>query len=425
MKTLKPVDMAVETALLKSMTIRANYEQYVHYVDIKKVLPTTQLLLRDYAKYYNLYQEHSNIDLGKFYTHFAQNWHKNDLEVHEIEYYRDYVLPAISNCVEQEVEKCLLGLIEKQVSENLVESINVGLDITEIREKLDWIEQKQSQINGNNDKDIVTINTAKFEVLDKQHGVPWFLPSLRRSLLSITLGQFIVISADFGTGKTAFCIGQVVITLKWLKKNNDKRPILYINSEGTAEDVFARVLSNMYQRELPEGFEEVVENIEETKEKYISMYGEYSLIVIQMSTVSTYEAIKAKIKKYKPCLTIIDICDKLAKEEDVQSLKKLYDNLRVLSADVCPIIGTSQSGDTTYWDKNTNEKKQVKWLDDHMLYGSKAGKGGAADTIITIGRESDRSPIRYVNVVKKKRGEPCKITCELQNQYSYYRELEY
>jgi len=112
-------------------------------------------------------------------------------------------------------------------------------------------------------------------------------------------------------------------------------------------------------------------------------------------------------------------------EEDTTSLKKLYDNLRVLSGEACPIIGTSQAGNTEYLDKETNKLKTRKWLTDNHLYGSKAGKGGSADTMIMIGKDDDDPVVRFINVTKNKRGKALKITCRCIDKFSRYEEISW
>lgn len=424
MTVIHPKDVAIETTLLANLQKRENYEQYIRHIDFKRVLPNTSLLLKDYHKYFELYPDRQEIVFDEFYTHFTQNWHSKDMEIADVEYYRDYVFPAITNCEEKDVEKALLGLKEKQYIETLNSYTSKGMDVTKIRQLADDYEKEISNFQNAVDKTIHTVETVDFQVLDKTNGIPWFLPTLQNGLMSITAGQFIVVVGDYGTGKSAFVISQVAHTIKHLHKKGDTNGILYINSEGVAEDVIARVLSNLYQSKVLGGFEEIVERHKEVTKKFISTFSPNLLRVVQVSDVPTFESVKEKIIKYKPSLVIIDICDKLAKEEDVLNLKKLYDNLRVLAGAECPIIGTSQSGDTSYFDQETKEVKKKKWLDDHSLYGSKTGKGGAADTIITIGKE-EGSNLRYVSVVKKKRGEPVKITCELIDKFSSYKELQW
>lgn len=416
-------DVTLEANLLKIMTNKENYTKYISFIDLKRTLPNTKTLLLDYQKYFDLYPEAVNVDLsGDFYTQFSQSWHNKDLEAQDIDYYRDYVFPAIEKSEGTDGSKVLLGLINKEHSDNMAKACSDGKDVNTLRQIIDTYEKKLQQINQTEDKEVHTIENADFEILDKAQGLPWFLPSLQQSLMSISDGQFIGVSADFGTGKTAFVISQAVHTFKHLHKNKDKRPILYFNSEGTASDVLGRFLSNLYKDKIPGGFEEIVDRRVEVKEKFLKAFDPNMFKVIQISDVPSFNAVKKKILQYKPALAIIDICDKLAPDEDVLNLKKLYDNLRVLAGAECPIIGTSQSGDTSYFDKDKNVFTNKKWLGDHDLYGSKTGKGGACDSIITIGKE-ENSPLRYVSVVKLKRGTPARITCELTNKFSDYKEI--
>jgi len=428
MTKIKKIDTRLETALLKNMSDRGIYEQYHHLIDYKRLLPNTELLLSDYGKYYKAYPAASSVEFTSFYTHFAQEWHTTDLEQTDIDYYRDYVFPAIEECPTMDIDKCLLGLIEKQCVEDIDTLCKKSLDVSKLLDIIDMFEAKKSSITRTNDTELNTIDTIDFKVLDKAEGIPWFLPSLQQNLMSITMGQYVLVVGDFGTGKSAFVVNQVEHTIRHLNKKKDTRPVLYFNSEGTAADVMARYLSCLYREKVPGGFEEIVDRIEEIKQKYLAVFDSKQLIVIQMSDVGTFDKLAAKVKKYKPALVIIDICDKLAKEEDVISLKKLHDNLRVLAGAECPIIGTSQSGVTSYTEESPDggrKQKNKKWLGASDTYGAKTGKGGAADTIITIGKEDEQSPMRFISVPKKKRGEQCRIVCELIDKYSHYKQLDY
>jgi replicative DNA helicase len=424
-KSIKKEDLTLEVSLLKALSNRDEYVTYCHTLDKKRLLPNSKVLLEDYEKYFVLYPETTDIDWNVFQTHFSQDWHSKDMQVEDIEYYREYVFPTVRDSRIENTDKIILALAKKKYAEEIEKCVHNEFDVSKLRDIIDNYEKKASKILGDFDKDAHTIETEDFDVLDKSQGIPWFLPQLQQNLMSITQGQFIVVSADYGTGKSAFVVSQAVHSFKYMSKKEHKSPILYFNSEGTAADVLARFLSNLYKDKVAGGFEEIVERRLEIKEKFIKYFDSDLFKVFQMSDVSSFYAVQQKIKKYKPAIAFIDICDKLAPTEDVQQLKKLYDDLRVLSAAECPIIGTSQSGNTSYQDKETNEIKNRKWLSDHDLYGSKAGKGGASDTLIMIGREDDRSNLRYISTPKKKRGKPVNIVCEIEEIYSNYKELSF
>jgi hypothetical protein len=418
-----PIDkksIDIEVDLLKSMSNRGAYNTYNDSIDVKKIFPSTKLLLEDYGKYFELY-DHQVIDFKAFYTQFNTSWH-NDMDTDDVEYYRDYVFPAIANSDAQQAEISLLGLIQKQTLEEINKSALKEFDIDKITAILDIFREKHSQIIQESDDDVYTIENIDFSTLDKSKGIPYFLPALQESLDSLVKGQFVVVTADTGGGKSAFSIAQAANTFKWLSETKSERPILYFNSEGTEADVYGRMLSNLFKEEFPGGFEQIFKEIDKVKEMLIAKYNPQNFKVFQLEG-KTVGFIKAKMMKYNPSLVIVDIADTLVPEESPTTLKKLYDTLRQMSGTHCPILGTTQAGDMAYMNKETGKMETKKWLTTKDVYGAKQ-KAGAADTIIGIGVEPD-SDIRYLNVAKLKRGIPVKLTLELQGIYSNFGEVKW
>ncbi len=421
MTTIQPKDIILESALLSTMSHRENFTLYVNSIDKKRLLPATSLLLTDYEKYFKLFPDHEIVDFGQFQTQFTQNWHNKDLDQLDIEYYRDYVFPAIQKA--EGTEHCLLGLMNKQTTEAIHDICMNQFDVDLIRHQLDEHENKQQLIILENDNDAITSSTVDLSVLDKSSGIPYFLPSLQANLGGLIQGQFVVVSADSNTGKSAFCISQAVHAFTHFDKQPDRGPILYFNSEGTPGDIFGRFWSNLFKKQIPGGIEDIVTRREEVRQKFNERFDANKFIVFQMGT-SGISYIRAKLKKYKPSLVIIDMLDILATVEDPITLKKLYDNIRLLSLEFCAIMGTTQSGDTTWFDKETGTEKSMKFLSDKKVLGCKA-KAAAAETMITIGKDSNNPKIRYISVPKKKRGVACNLTCELVDTYSLYKEITF
>lgn len=422
----KPEDIRLESSLLKAMSRRKNFDTFAEFIDVKRLLPNTGLLLKDYKKYFDSFAEHGTIDWGTFTTEFGQHWHTRDLDEDDIVYYRDTVIPLIDQVEEQDVNGVLVGLLDRDYSNRLTDLLNSGVDSTKLQETLDSYNQAKAKYVTQTDAEAFSIDKIDFSILDKENGIPWFLPSLQKGLGSLVQGQFVVVAADYGVGKSAFVISQLAHTLKYLRAKGDSRPVLYFNSEGTQADVFTRTLSNLYNNKVCGGFEDILKQVDTVTADFIEKFNKDTFLVFQIQQ-GDMSKIKQKIDMYKPSVVIIDIMDVLAKEEDVQHLKKLYDGLRLLSAQSCPIIGTTQSGNTSYqyFDKEKSEMvtKHRRWLSEKDLYGSKAGKGGAADTIITIGKDDDMPHIRYVHTPKKKRGTVVSVTCEIVEKYSVYKEL--
>ncbi len=421
MTVIQPRDIVLESALLSTMSHRENFTLYVNSIDKKRLLPATSLLLTDYEKYFKLFPEHNTVDFGQFQTQFTQNWHNKDLDQLDIEYYRDYVFPAIQKA--EGTEHCLLGLMNKQTTEAIHDICINYFDVDLIRHQLDEHESKQQLILLDHDNEAITASTVDLSVLDKTNGIPYFLPSLQASLGGLIQGQFVVVSADSNTGKSAFCISQAVHAFTHFDKQPDKGPILYFNSEGTPGDIFGRFWSNLFKKQIPGGIEDIVTRREEVRDKFNARFDSSKFVVFQMGTRGV-SYIRAKLKKYKPSLVIIDMLDILATVEDPITLKKLYDNIRLLSLEFCPIIGTSQSGSTSWFDRESGEEKHKKFLTDKDVLGCKA-KSAAAETMITIGKDSSNPKIRYISTPKKKRGTNCNLTCEILDTYSLYQEITF
>ncbi len=419
MTTTPPKDIILETALLKTMSCKQNFRLYVNSVDRNRVLPATKLLLGDYDKYFKLFPEHETVDFGQFLTQFSQNWHNKDLDQLDIEYYREFVFPAIVNADGSELEHCLLGLMHKQTAEELSEVANTKFDVTVLRDILTKYEEKEQLIFLENDKEAITADNVDLEVLDKNQGIPFFLPSLQRELGGIIQGQFIIVSADSNTGKSAFVISQAVHAFQ----HGLSGPILYFNSEGTPGDIYARFWSNLYRDSIIEGTEEIVRQRNDIRDMFKQTYDINKLVVFQTYGKSI-AYVRAKLKKYKPSLVIIDMLDTLADVEDPITLKKLYDNIRGLSLEYCAIIGTTQSGNTEYFEKDTGKFVTKRFLTDKDVLGCKA-KSAAAETVLAIGKDANNPMLRFITTPKTKRGQPTTVTCQIETKFSLYKEITF
>ena len=83
-------------------------------------------------------------------------------------------------------------------------------------------------------------------------------------------------------------------------------------------------------------------------------------------------------------------------------------------------MGTTQSGDTEYYCKKDEEFKKKRHLTESDVYGAKQ-KTAACYAMIGIGQDKG-SAIRYVDIIKKKRGTFTQVVCEMQDIYSDFKE---
>lgn len=415
--------ISVEGALLKAMSVREYYEKYSRHIDKPRLMPNTALLLKDYKLYYTMYQEHEEIDFSTFFVHFAQDWHKKDMDQDDINYYLNTVLPLIEK---QELQPQIIAtLIENQTVESLKEMLESGIDSSLIEERIADYEKRRKEVMGEKDDDVFSLDEVDVSVLDTSKGLPWFLPALQAGIGSMMPGQFIVLAADSNTGKSAFCISQAVSVFEHQHTlaADERRPILYCTSEDTKEDLVCRFLSNLYRKNVVEGFDGVISQFDRVKAHFNKKYDSRLFIGMQIHGARDLYKIKQKIDAFNPCVIIIDMVDSLSKSRDYQELENLYQAIRGIANTGYPVLGTTQSGNTTYQDKDTKEYKHRKHLSEKDMAGSKYGKQGAAYCAIMIGKDDDHPNLRYINTTKKKRGQHVQCTAEIIERFSLYKEL--
>lgn len=419
-KQIKQDDITLEASLLKAMSNRKAYKQFNKTLDKKKLIPITAKLLTDYETYYKQHKT-DDIDWGLFYTEFSQNWHKDDLDGQDLAYYRETVFPLIQNSVVD--DGVYIALLEREAATSIQKILETGYDEVQINEINSSLARQKSKYLNQKDETIFKIGSCDLSTLDNSNGVEWFMPSLQASLGAGMPGQFVVVAADSDTGKSAFCISQAVHTFKQQNESEDKRPILYCTSEDTKEDLACRFLSCLYKERAHGGFEEIIEKFTKVSEQYTKQYDDGLFIGMPIRGHSDMYEIRQKIELYNPRLIVIDMLDKLSASDNIQDLTKLYQEFRGIANDGYFIIGTSQTGNTSYQDKDTKEYKHRRWLTDKDLANSKSGKQGAAYCMIMIGKDDDVPSIRYISTTKKKRGKHCNITAEISEIHSFYREI--
>jgi len=411
-------DITLEASLLKSLSIKKNFDKFYNILDRKKLIPITDRLLKHYGQYYEKYK--TDIDWNLFYTEFTQNM-SNDLDKDDIQYYRETVIPLIQNSVLP--ESLYVSLLEREASSSILEHMQKGFDIHQIET---IIKEHKEQVSGyqSKDEDVFKLSDIDLSVLDSSNGLTWFLPSLQSSISSHMPGQFVLVSADSGAGKSAFCISQAVHIFKQLHERKDSRPILYCTSEDTKEDLAGRFLSNLYKDKCVGGFEDIILNIKRVNENYTKHYDSNLFIGMPIRCPKDVYKIRQKIDIYNPCVVIIDMIDILSPTLDIQCLTKTYNEIRMIANDGFPVLGTTQAGNTSYQDKETGQYKHRKWLTEKDTAGSKGGgKQGAAYCMIMIGQDDEMPGVRYLTTTKKKRGKHVSVTCQLDERYSIYREL--
>ncbi len=426
METVKKA-VLVESSLLKALAIRQNYETYINYVVLERLLPETKTLVEAYAEYYKLYSEHQEIQFDVFLTQFCSNWHSKDMHDEDIEWYKQVIEKVQANN-EVDTETALLGLINKQFIDEVNKIAEKPFNGENIRKALETYENKYSAVIQDCDKDCFKLEDINLWDANPEEGIPYAYEELQRCLLGQVKGDLIIVNAGHGVGKTAFITPQMVHTFLYLNSIKSDRPILFFNSEGSPAQVFGRFLSCLYKDKIPGGYRDVLKSQDKIYKHFFTKYNA-KLFNLFRANGKGIGFIRAKIKKYNPSVVFIDMLKGAAaapsrNESETANLETFAQHLRDLSSSTCPIWATVQAGDSCkYWDAESQTMKHKRWVDSRDIYGSKTGIQGAASTIISIGCDDPRQPLRYIQTTKIKAEDNAQFRAEIQFKYSNYQEL--
>lgn len=413
----------VEIALLKAMANKSNYENYIEYVKIERLLPETQTLLEDYRRYYDTFSEHDRIDFTTFRSQFVTDWHAKDMMQDHIDKFVG-AIKKIATAEEVDSEPALLGLINQQFIDQITYIGERPFSPEDIKKAFDTYEYKRASVLQEFDKDLINLSDLDLREADRSTGIPYAWPELQEALGGQTKGDLVIVNAGTDIGKTAFLYTQIVNTLQYLKDTNDPRPILFFNSEDSANKWLARLFSCIY-RHKGIVYQDVVARQELFKKNYTEEYG-WDRVKLYRCNQKGVGFVRAKVKKYNPAVVFIDMMKGLlpgGKSSDLTMLEETSQHLRDLSAETCPIWVTTQAGEgCKRWNQTEQKMEWKQKLEARDIRGDKDGIQGAASTIIGIGCHADPKThmTRYINVSKSKTGEAAYFQTEIDFKTSSY-----
>lgn len=414
----------IEAALLKALSIKAHYDNYNDYIVKDRLLDETKILIECYKKYYELYVNHKYIDFDVFLTQFYTHWHSQDMTDDDLDWYKD-IIHRIQSSDPVDAETALLGLVNKQFISKINEIGAKEFNSEHIRVALEDYEKNYAGIVKEYDDDAFTIDDIDLSLLDKSLGIPYCFDQIQDNCGGMIKGSLVIINAATNLGKSMIIYKQIRHTLNHLKNIKSQSPILLFHTEGTKDVAFARILSNIYRDHLPNGFYDIQtpDMLAKIKKHFNKKYGKNSLYIFTANNCGL-NYIRMKIKKYNPALVILDMAVQIMTPfsktaSDVGNLEAFFNALRRLSSENCPIMATVQAGNgAKWWDKQQQKYLYKQWPTDDDIYNSKTAVQGAAETIITMGRDNDNELKRYIQTTKTKSENTAKFVCKINKKYN-------
>jgi len=232
-------------------------------------------------------------------------------------------------------------------------------------------------------------------------GLNWHLNVLQQGIGPLRKGDFGIVAAYVGQGKTSFICS--VIT-KFAKQIKDGRPILYLNNEG----ITAKIHRRLWTTALNKTTNTLLEDLPKWEQEYNKAVGKDMIRVVNIMrhSISNLENLIAKVN---PSLIILDQIDNIKGFEKNsyathERYGLLYQWAREIAAYHCPVIGVTQTDATVMKGGVIDEVRGQQYVGMHQLKGSKVDKQAATDFIITIGSDLMSENVRYLNIPKQKSG---------------------
>lgn len=231
----------------------------------------------------------------------------------------------------------------------------------------------------------------------------WKLECLRQSMPNIRTGMQVIVGMRPGMGKTSFCADNGVHWLQSELARESKRPILWFNNEGKKIRIKGSFVRSALGKDFPAIAQMGYEKAEADFNKVLGGKDRLRIYDIHGKDTTQIERI---IERDNPLVVFWDMMDNIrlpgnnSMNREDQTLEAIYQWGRETAVKYDFLsVPTSQV---------SIEGAGLQWIPESALKGSKTGKQGACDAIITIGSKDEPGfeYSRYVYVAKLFKGSP-------------------
>lgn len=379
---------------------REKFEDYESYIRREALSQEAKTILADLGLFYAEFATVSKVDTDSFSTWFNQIRHPEFNEVQHGLY--NEVFKRVNQQEVDTSEEYVQSLIKHFKGEDYRARLQKHLETPnwspEVAKEI--IEKAQDTLSNPLDKEYEINDPESFcAATSRQDGLQWRLECLQNTLGSLIPGDFGIIAAPVNAGKSTFLISEGVNFAHQMKEGT----LLWFTTEQTPK----QVLKRLWCAALGITETELNNNRNMYKEQYITyMNGDLDRIKVFDGLGLSTADLARKIKKYDTKFVVVDMLDHItlkggAGESDWRQLQRLYHAVRMMGR-VAPILGSSQCDASTSGINSEGEEWYKHWITSKQLEGSKVGKQGAGDFIITIGIDPAYPKTRYINVCKSK-----------------------
>jgi hypothetical protein len=310
-------------------------------------------------------------------------------------------------------------LLEKYVTDDYATRIgDASLRVREGRAKMDEIDTLLSEYEKELGKamkpeDIfITGGVASTVGRARNPGYDWRLRELNIGLGPVRQGDFILLAAYVGTGKTTLAASEVSFMAQQIK---DNRPVIWVNNEEESSKVLVRIM----QATLGWTMADIQADLPKAETEYERLMGMKNRILVTDNDTSrsNVQHLNNILRSYNPAIIVFDQLDKVAGFEreadgrEYERLGRVYKWARELSHQYGPVIAITQCDGSS---------EGQKYIHMNQLRGSKVDKPAEADAIITVGKSNDPADRlrRFIHVPKNKlAGGPISLEAEREGYF--------
>lgn len=387
----------IEMNLLKALSIRDNFDNYLRLINTKTLSPQGLLILKDYQQYFETRPKHSSVDFNDFNSFFFIEKHPT-LDEKSVELYKK-VLNDLDNASidSQECKQILASFEQQEFYANLHSLLDSNTNIETIQNQVDQFSNRLKTITDkadsvNDDMDL----TQALVYTDRSTGLKWRLECLQTHFNGgLIQGDFGIIAGYVDSGKTSFLASEVSYMAQQLK---DDQYIAWLNTEGNWQQIIPRV----YCAALNCTAADLRQYTSQAEAKYLKlMGGNKNRIRILNFQGKTTQDVEKLIEKNPPSLIVFDLLDAIigferymGKEGNAtERYGQLYQWAREVATKHCPVLAISQlngDGNNEPYPSITN------------LRGSRVDKQAAATFQLILGGSEGNSTDRYLSMPKNK-----------------------
>lgn len=415
--------MSIDISLLQLLKHKKEYNRLRRVVNARTLEQRTQLILKDFGKYFDQCEDCERIPLtGEFFTWFSMVAHRT-LSQEDLQVYQHIFRQAEHDPDDTTRDMIINKLLESDLAMQAADALAAfdaeeEIDIPTVLRRL--LDNYDSTGKRTLHLPIVEAGEDLFDDDVNDSGFHWRWEGLNRCMRPLRPGDFGLLAGRPDKGKTTALADNITYMAQQLDTvypNDPERTILWLNNEGPGN----RILKRCIQSALGVPTSKLVE-----KQKAGTLWAEYEEALgtakhrLKVLNIHGYRAwqVEEILRQIKPGLVIFDMIDNVNFDGSVINggqrqdsiLEGMYQWARELGVKYdCPIIATSQI---------SAEGDGLPYPTLSMLKDSKTGKQGAADFIITVGARNEDAfeHVRFIGLTKNKlalEGQPKSPKAEL------------